>query len=315
MNINKKCKCKSTKLNFLGQYSCEITPLPKCLDGHSLIMNRKNELMVFGGHEFGYEDKMFQDCLVYKNKEWVHHSTLNSPKYHAITINMPDGIYVFGQTTFADTRTTAEFLGCNEHQWKELDTNIPTPGLLLSDGVAISDEEIIFTGGKDINLSLSHRISRFNVKMNDWTLDGNMFEIRWCHKSFVFNDKVIVCGGYNYSMSFDPDSNDFLQFGPKVLNSTEIITVPRTEVRRGGNLNEARFNHRMGILVIQGVPTLAAFGGWSGENTWISSVELWDDSNECWIMSEMSLPEFRYAFASCSSVENNVKGTSASKIY
>ena len=110
---------------------------------------------------------MFQECLVYKKNKWVHHSTLNSPKSSSITIIMPNGIYVFGGKAFeSDSGTTAEFLGNGEHQWKELDTNIPSPGLPSSDGVAISDEEIIFTGGMKVGMMLenSYRIRTFNVK-------------------------------------------------------------------------------------------------------------------------------------------------------
>ena len=166
----------------------------------------------------------------------------------------------------------------------------------FSDGVAISDEEIVFTGGeKNFDTSKENdvvqRIIRFNTKMNAWTfIDGkNLETIRYWHKSFVFNNKVIVCGGYGRRISFEP----FFTPATKVLNSTEIITIPPTEVRRGGNLNEARADHQMGILVVQGVPTLAAFGGRSvicDPKSWLSSVELWDDANECWIMSEMRLP-------------------------
>ena len=148
--------------------------------------------------------------------------------------------------------------------------------------------------------------------MNAWSLDGRLFTPRWSHRSFVFKNKVIVCGGFNCRLT-----DDFTGIQTEVLSSTEILSIPPTEVRRGGNLNEARFYHRMGILDIKGVPTLAAFGGrsdMSDTEKWVSSVELWDDTNECWIMSESSLPGPGYAFASCSSMENNVKGTSASII-
>lgn len=270
-------------------------------------------MMVVGGYEFAYEDRMFQDCLVYMNKKWVHHSTLNSPKYFSIAITMPNGIYVFGQKSYSGTETTAEFLGNGETQWKELKTNIPSPGLLFSDGVAISDEEIIFTGGKSLNnIQMWERITRYNVKMNAWLLGGRLIVPRWSHRSFVFKNKVIVCGGFNCRLA-----DDFTGIQTEVLSSTEIISIPPTEVRRGGNLNEARFYHRMGILEIKGVPTLAAFGGrsdMSDTEKWLSSVELWDDTNERWIMSELSLPGPGYTFASCSSMENNAKGTSASKI-
>ena len=295
------CDCQSTKLKFLGKYSCEIAPLPKCLEGHSIIINRDGELMVLGGNKARFKDVMFQDCLVYKKNRWVHHSTLNRPKYFSITITMPNGIYVFGEQAYEqDSGTTAEFLGNGEHQWEELDTNIPSPGLSSSDGVAISDEEIIFTGG--IKSGHSDRIRTFNVKTNTWTVDGKLFTARWLHKSFVFNDKVIICGGMNFH---------FIDVIPGIqredLSSTEIILIHSKEVRKAGNLNHARYGHGMGILLIEGVPTLAAFGGIYLEGSvpvWLSSVELWDDANECWIMSEMRLPGPGYTFASYSSIVN-----------
>ena len=302
---DKDCNCKSTKLKFLGKNSCEIAPLPKCLEGHSIIINRDGELMVLGGNKARFKDVMFQDCLVYKKNRWVHHSTLNRPKYFSITITMPNGIYVFGAQAYEqDSGTTAEFLGNGEYQWEELDTNIPSPGLSSSDGVAISDEGIIFTGGigmmDGMIFDSSYRIRTFNVKTNKWTFDGKLFEDRWHHKSFIFNDKVIVCGGMNWRLGHD------FRLQNKILNSTEIISIHSKEVRKAGNLNEARFCIGMGILVIDGVPTLAAFGGLGAVNVWLSSVELWDDANECWIMSEMRLPGPGYTVTSCSSMYKDI---------
>ena len=258
--------------------------------------------MVLGGFKFSHFHEMFQECLVYKEKKWVHHSTLNGPKYFSITVNMPNGIYIFGKTAYnKDSGASAEFLGNGEHQWKELDIDISSHGLQLSDGVAISDEEIIFTGG--IKRGHSDGIRTFNVKTNTWTNDGKLFTARWLHKSFVFNDKVIICGGMNFH---------FIDVIPGIqredLSSTEIISIHSKEVRKAGNLNQARCGHGMGILVIEGVPTLAAFGGIYLEGevpVRLSSVELWDDANECWIMSEMKLPGPGYTFASYSSVVNN----------
>ena len=213
---------------------------------------------------------------------------------------MPNGIYVFGEQAYEqDSGTTAEFLGNGEHQWKELNTNIPLPGLQFSDGVAISDHEIVFTGG--MILGNSDRIKTFNVKTNTWTIDEKLFEDRWFHKSFVFNNKVIICGGFNYRLT-----DDFTGIQQEVLRSTEIVSIHSKEVKKAGDLNEARVYHGMGVLVIGGVPTLAAFGGIGDAKVWLSSVELWDDTNECWIMSEIRLPGPGYTLASCSSMYKDI---------
>ena len=113
-----------------------------------------------------------------------------------------------------------------------------------------------------------------------------------------FTQSVLIC------LQLYRLTDDFTGIQQEVLRSTEIVSIHSKEVKKAGDLNEARVYHGMGVLVIGGVPTLAAFGGISDAKVWLSSVELWDDANECWIMSEMRLPGPGYTFASYSSIVN-----------
>lgn len=75
-------------------------------------------------------------------------------------------------------------------------------------------------------------------------------------------------------------------------------------MKEGGDLNEARYGHGMGIIEINGIQRLVAFGGFDGHCTrkgkWLTSFEVWNDSLECWEKTDMKLSEPVSYFGYCS---------------
>ena len=75
-------------------------------------------------------------------------------------------------------------------------------------------------------------------------------------------------------------------------------------VKDGGDLNEARYGHGIGIIEINGIQRLVAFGGFDGhckrKGKWLTSFEVWNDSLECWEKTDMKLPEPLSYFGYCS---------------
>ena len=272
----------SRYVDVLGQHTCDISPLPSDICLHSMLLNNDNELMVLGGD--GPPDQIYQDCLVYRKSAWKYHSKLMNPRISSSAVNMSDGIYIFGGRTKDWKRClrTCEFLPNSDSQWRYLDTSIPKPGYMGGSAIAISNNEILLTGG---NAPTKKRMMTFNTSTLKWTLVGDLIHERNHHRSFIFNNRIIVCGGFHDGF----------------LRSTEIIqSLHPLIIKEGGHLIEGRCGHGLDVINIKGTPTLVAFGGHSIDQKCIDSVETWNDKEECWEMTDWKLPHQRWLFASCS---------------
>ena len=265
---------------MIGKFKCKLPDFPQSYEGHSLVANNSNELLVLGGM-IPNEDANL-DCLIYRNNRWVHHSKLNEPKFFSCAVTMPDGIYIFGERIYETlgsafkSTTSIEFLPNEKSEWKKLNTTFPGVGLQFGRGVAISMDEILFTGGTD-NISHFRRIVKFDTKSLTWSSFGSLIHGRNSHSSFAFKDKVIVCGGWAYDSEV-------------VTVSTEIIDLHSKEIKEAGNLNEARSDHGMGILKIGNTRKLVAFGGVDAKSNLLSSVEAWNEDNLSWEMTDIRMP-------------------------
>ena len=274
-----------SKVEVIGRYTCNLPSLPKSYMMHSMTINNASELMVIGG-----KNEKFKHCYVYKGCKWVYHSSLNKSRVSFCSVSMLDGIYVFGCMPLqSDTniQLTAEHLPNGKSIWQNLDSRIPQPGITAAHAVAISPNEILFTGNK--HLAACRRILTFNISTKQWTHHGHFEKPRWFHSSFVYRIRVIISGGTD-------------NFG--AINSTEIITLQTMSVKDGGDLNEARYGHGMGIIEINGIQRLVAFGGFDGhckrKGKWLTSFEVWNDSLECWEKTDMKLSEPLSYFGYCS---------------
>ena len=286
------------ELEVVGKYTCKVQPLPEGIMGHSMVINRNNELMVLGGQDDTVSDKS-KICLVYKNNEWTYHSTMVMRRIYSCTVVMPDGIYVFGGRPCVPplSHLLCEFLPNDQLHWSILDTKIPNDGIMMASCVAVSPFKIVFTGGVGDS---SRSIMTFNTMTKKWKNEGKLNHQRWEHTSFLFNGKIIITGGQNDT---------------EIFSSTEILTLKPTKLREGGRLHEARSGHGIGVFNIKGTQKLLVFGGCSvNPKVRLSSVEAWNDEEECWEKTDLHLPQVLSHFAYCSKSEHNKYPENGQKI-
>ena len=280
------CKNKTIILPKVPQISKNNT---KYLITKVLMMSYTNikKLLVSDG----------KSCQIFQNGQWKYHSELLERRYMGgLMITMPNGIYVFGSRCGGETEDimkSSVFLPNGKNIWQK-GPKIPGPGFASGHGVAISPTEIVFTGGA----RSPFRVLKYNIVTNQWTHLKNLKVGREFHASVFFNGKIFLAGG---SSTIRTDANGFTV--SRRSNSTEIY-CPMTETSKmGGNLNMHRKYFEIGILRdMDGISKMLAIGGGTDESISIkgtSSIEVWDDKEEKWLMShrELSLP--RYSFSLC----------------
>jgi len=274
----------SRGFEVLGKYTYKIKSLKDDNFGHSMVINNSDELIVLGGLNFSPSD-ISKICLVYRNNEWIHHSTMLRGRIYSSSIVMPEGIYVFGGK---GSHVSCEFLPNGKLHWSILETEIPKPGLLMASCVAISPFKIVFTGGVGLT---QRRIMTFDTKTMSWEIDGELIHGRWGHASFIFNGRIIITGGKN-------------ERGERgYLTSTEILELKPRKLKEGGRLNDPRHGHGIGVVNINNAQKLVVFGGWSFNQVLLTSVEAWDDDRECWERTDLQMPHGLSHFAYCSKSE------------
>ena len=75
-----------------------------------------------------------------------------------------------------------------------------------------------------------------------------------------------------------------------------VLGKEEISIRKGGNMSEGRSSHGMGIIDLNNEPTLVAFGGTNGPS-YFDSVDIWDDINETWKLSNITMKKERSDFA------------------
>ena len=246
-------------IEFLGNESLSIK-FPSAAVYSPTVLVHKNELIVVAANY----------CFIFENGSWLFHSCLNKSRRNAIVISMPRGIYVFGGH---DSPYTSEFLPNGHKVWQD-GPKIPRPGIVWLGGVGapVSQNELIFVTGCFTD------VMKLNIETQEWTKTENLLKGR-CHQQYaLFNNKLIVCGGYYKE------------------NSTEIIDLSNGTIRKGGDLQVGRSMHGMDILKINGRSVVIAFGGLNSHNQYLDSIEEWNDESETWKMSSLKLSEAKAKF-------------------
>ena len=246
-------------IEFVGNESLNIK-FPSAAVYSPTILVHKSELIVIAA----------EYCFIFENGSWVFHSCLNKSRRNAIVVSMPRGIYVFGGY---DSPYTSEFLPNGQKNWLE-GPKIPRPGIvwLGGFGAPVSQNELIFI------IDCFTDVIKLNVETQEWTKTENLLKGR-CHQQYVlFNNKLIVCGGYYNE------------------NSTEIIDLSNCNIRNGGDLCTSRSMHGMDVLKINGKRVVIAFGGFNDHDQYLDSIEEWNDETETWTMSSLKLSEAKARF-------------------
>ena len=275
---------------LLGKTFTSLASLPEEIKSHSMAITNNNELLVAGGSTFA--SKGSKICYVYKRNSWFLLSKLNDFRLYSSMITMPNGVYIFGGTKHPSPKEvtpenaslrTSEFLPNSSGEWQS-GPKIPLHGLHGASGVAISNDEILLSGGRDF----SNRILVFKISTNSW-YTTNLIYGRWTHASIVYKDNVIICGGWSETHK-------------TVFGSTEILSLLDGCKKIGGNLNVRRRGHGMGLINFEGTTKLVAFGGQNDKDGPLSSIEEWNETTQKWEMSNLTLPgPKRWAFTFCSS--------------
>ena len=284
-------------MEWTGNHKRHFTPLPDFYAGQSMVITNSNGLFLISGTTYREPGKGLgtlptKTCFIYKieTRQWHYHSYLNEIRTNSIAIAMNDGIYVFGgkkppNPRLMSSQDTVEFLPKNDDQWK-IRTKIPHNGFYGASGVAISRNEIFITGGWRDNGD-DRLILIFNISTNKW-LQSYLKIGRLWHASFVYKENVIICGGAVGAA-----------WG-QVHGSTEIFSLANGTLRLGGNLQIPRKLHGMGLVEVDGVTKLIAFGGKNEIGEDLSSIEEWNEATEQWELSKSTLSEPRSGFAFCS---------------
>ena len=293
-------RIKSTKNpEAIGFLNPLVPMLPKALSGHALVLTNNNKLMIIGGNTLTginaiamntYTPKSGKICYILENGHWRCHSMLSERRSKALAMSMPNGIYVFGGST-------CEFLPNEASKWTTY-TDVPKPGFANGHGLAISSTELLLTGGSFE--TIEKQILRFNTKTKEWQSAGEMLEKRSRHSSFLFKNNVIVTGGLQWQK--------YTGRAKVSIAITEMLALPDLKPRKAGDLITARHNHGMGLVKIKGKYVLIAFGGCkidaSGKRELLSSIEEWNEEEEKWVLSKMTLSEAKEEFGYCSMLPN-----------
>ena len=217
---------------------------------------------------------------------------LSERRSKALAISMPNGIHVFGGST-------CEFLPNEDSKWITY-TEVPKPGFANGHGLAISSTELLLTGGSFD--TIEKQILRFNTQTKEWQSVGEMLEKRSRHSSFLFKNNVIVTGGLQWQK--------YSGRAKVSIAITEMLSLPDLKPRKVGDLITARHNHGMGLVKIKGKSVLIVFGGCkidaTGKRELLSSIEEWNDEEENWVLSKMTLSEAKEEFGYCSLLPNKV---------
>ena len=218
----------------------------------------------------------------------MEHSNLNEERCQNSTLTIPTATFLFGGFR---SKTTYEYLPKDSTTWQIGKTNISNG---FADGCAIalkSNQDILLIGGS--GCLGNDRILSFNVK--DHTFYELPFVInvgRFGHTcGYIPNtNKIMIAGGYRYSMSASTDKI-FHE-----LDSTEILDTEVGSITMASPLNFKRVDHGTGIVTINGEDRLAVFGG-KCDDIKLDSIEIYNTKMEKWEIADFKLKSPRNNFS------------------
>ena len=165
--------------------TCQVPKLPKSISGRpNMILTNEKKLLICGG----YNNE--QNCLIFKENNWLKHSFLIEPRKHASTVTMPIGTFIFGGDS---SPNTSEFLPNGSKSWK-IGPDIPGKGLNSGCGLRISNHELLLIGG----YWSKRKIIKYNTKSGIWTEISGLQEGRFGQACAVFEGKIFISGGYAF---------------------------------------------------------------------------------------------------------------------
>ena len=264
-------------VEILPESDSRLPRLPTLIYGSSIFQHGK-DILLCGGN--GNIDKCLK--LDRQKYEWTYFNSMIVTRNSATVISMPSETYFLGGSG-ETLEATTEILEHDNFTW-HLGLEIPSANLYSGCGVKISDTEFLIIGG----LFSETRILKWNTQDKQWHNSSIRLPYEVSnHCCILFNKKVIVTGGT------DDARNE--------ISTTIIIDIGQEDggltVRKGGDMNQSRAFHGMGIITIENIPSVIAFGGVnSNVEGGRDSIEVWNDNEETWSMFNSSLKVPNYSF-------------------
>jgi len=269
----------------LPQNCLTLPDLPYGMKRHALVMTSdEHKILSCGWVGHGASEQCFE--LQISNggqvKEWKFHSQFSSGlggRWGANylgpnAVSMSDGIYIFGYGG-------SQHLPTGTTQWTEGPIASDTTGTFrVACSVAISDSEILLIGGwdgRDTEEEYGKMVRKYNTETRTWTKMQDLQVPRNGHACYFYNKTdrpyIIISGGIS--------ANSY--------KSTEIYYLDGT-TEKVGNFNQGRGHH---ALVAIDLPTLKVYavGGNTKQNSWLDTVEEWQDATKVWQTTSLKLRE------------------------
>ena len=259
-------------LNENGQ--CNSPDLPsKIISSPAVFQHGENVLLCAGDVETN--DKCLK--LDRMKESWTPFNNLNFSRALSTMVQMKTETYLLGGGA-SESMLTSEILSHYSNTWQK-GPDIPEPGLNSGCAVKISDTEFLVIGGQQTY----RRILKFNTHFKRWSNTSIELNVGRCgHRCIMINEKILITGGTGMD-------------GNSEINSTEIIDVGKNGqliLRKGKDMNEKRDVHGIGFIKIDDTPQAVIVGGFyrnAPPNNTRHTIEIWNDANETWLMSNLTL--------------------------
>lgn len=243
--------------------ACSPPPLPSPSACHTSLLSTAGVLTCGGSGGAGCH-------LLEPGDGWSRHSTLDSSRYYAASVALPEGSLILGGTT-AGSGNSSTLLPPGSAEWGA------GPGLPLRlfDGcsVAAPGGQVVVVGA----YYSRHQVWSLHLATSTWVAWPDLLHPRVGHACHLLSDNIVIAGGFGEDR--------------RATARTTLLNILTREAREVGGMTSARGYFGLALLG----QVLVAFGGTSND-TALRSTEEWDEVAEEWVAREEELEEARYYF-------------------
>ena len=200
------------KLNMLEH----LNKLPSLTEG--LLNTPREDILIAGG----YDDKTGTEIFSWEKNGWFEVSPMNEEHTYASSFIHKDQLFVPG----GNCSKTIETLDLNvlPLKWRKFPRELP---FVCSDfQTVVCQQTVIHTGGYNLEKhQKSNMISELQLTSPSSCFMKELYqmpEARQCHSAEVFEDKVLILGGYDSGTNLD----SVLEFDPKRNECNEMPKLP-----------------------------------------------------------------------------------------
>lgn len=265
---------------------CMVPDLPAARELHTAALTPEGRVLAIGG------DVLSVLALDPAAQAWSEHSTLDTDRYFANVVSMPDGVYVLGGKEGDEGQSSSSsFLPAGSSEWGA-GPRLPEGGLHSSCAVAISETKFLLIGGQPN----TRQVIEYDTATGEWSPWAVLSHGRYGHSCATLGGKVVFSGGFDDAGSYTAATSiiDILREGPR-----------ETRERPGGEMTQPRVY--FGMVALAG--KIVAFGGDYGAD-YFDTVEEWDETSEEWAVTDGNMKAARTYFGSVLAPTSAVCGRS-----